>query len=260
MRLKDRIALVTGSSRGIGAAIAIRLAADGAKIIVHAGTNTQRGEKVVSQIRNAGGVADLLSGDLSERDTPARLVADAFAVHGSLDILVNNAAVSNYRLLVDHTADTVDFEIALNQRAVILASCEFARLTQSVHGRIINISSCAGHHSAYGRSIYSATKGAMESFTRSIAQELGERGITVNAVAPGTTVTDLFEENEKADTRDWRALFAKWTALRRVGEPGDIADIVAFIASDDARWLTGVTIPADGGLVTTGVNIATYAR
>ncbi|WP_184081625.1 SDR family oxidoreductase [Sphingobium subterraneum] len=253
------MALVTGSSRGIGAAIAVRLAADGAKVVVHAGANTQRGEEVVAHIRDSGGVADLLSGDLSERDAPARLVNDAFAFHGALDILVNNAAVSNYRLLVDHNIDTVDFELALNQRAVILACCEFARLTQSAHGRIINISSCAGHHSAYGRSVYAATKGAMESFTRSIAQELGERGITVNAVAPGTTVTDLFEENERADTRDWRALFARWTALRRVGEPSDIADIVAFVASDDARWLTGVTIPADGGLVTTGINIATYA-
>jgi 3-oxoacyl-[acyl-carrier protein] reductase len=100
----------------------------------------------------------------------------------------------------------------------------------------------------------------MEAFTRSIAQEVGERGITVNAVAPGTTVTEMFEAAERQQKNNWRELFARWAAMRRLGQPEDIADIVAFVASDDARWLTGNTLAADGGLVTTGTNITTYTK
>ena len=260
MRLKDRVALVTGSSRGIGAAIATRLAADGAKVIVHASTKPDQAEQVAQSIRNAGGSAAVVLGDLSTREAPIQIVQEAFAVHGALDILVNNAAISVYRMVRDQTAEAIDAVLNINQRAVILGTSEFVRLTQSPHGRVINISSAAGRHPAYGRSVYSATKGAMEAFTRSAAQELGERGITVNAVAPGTTVTEMFEEAERQQEINFQELFARWTALRRVGQSEDIADIVAFVASDDARWLTGNTLSADGGLVTTGVNIVTYSR
>jgi 3-oxoacyl-[acyl-carrier protein] reductase len=258
MRLKDRVALVTGSSRGIGAAIAVRLAADGARVIVHGSKNPERAEEVQRTIQQAGGSAAVVMGDLSAADAPAAVLGSAFAVHGALDILINNAAMMEYRTIRDVTADLVDAHLNLNLRAVILATAEFARLTASPYGRIINISSPAARHSAYGRSLYAATKGAMESFTLTAAQELGERGITVNAVAPGTTVTEMFEEGEQRQQRNFRELFSRWTALRRVGQPEDIADIVAFVASDDARWLTGATIPADGGLITTGTNIATY--
>lgn len=254
--LKDRVALVTGSSRGIGAAIAVRLAADGARVMLHASRDSSEADKVADAINHAGGSAKVTLGDLSMPEVPAALVEATVAAFGGIDILVSNAAVSQFCLVQDQTVERVDFELALNLRAVILATGAFARLTASPHGRIINISSAAGRHPAHGRSVYSATKGAMEAFTRSTAQELGERGITVNAVAPGTTVTELFEENERKDPRDWRALFSRWTALGRVGQPQDIADIVAFVASDDARWLTGNTLSADGGLVTTGVNIA----
>ncbi|KQX23509.1 MULTISPECIES: SDR family NAD(P)-dependent oxidoreductase [unclassified Sphingomonas] len=254
--LSGRVALVTGSSRGIGAAIAVRLAADGARVVLHASKDGREATKVAEAIGAAGGIASVVLGDLSTAEAPIEIVRAAFGLHGALDILVNNAAVSEYGLVQDFTADRIDFELALNLRAVLLTTAEFARVTASPHGRIINISSAAGRHPAHGRSVYSATKGAMEAFTRSAAQELGARAITVNAVAPGTTVTELFEANERKDSRDWRGLFARWTALGRVGQPQDIADIVAFVASDDARWLTGNTLSADGGLVTTGVNIA----
>jgi 3-oxoacyl-[acyl-carrier protein] reductase len=254
MRLRDRVALVTGSSRGIGAAIACRLAADGAKVVLHATTASESLLGVATAIGEGGGHGSIVTGDFATADGPARVV------HEALDILVNNAAVSRYQLVQDQTVEAIDFELHVNLRATILTAAEFARLTNSKVGRIINVSSAAGRHPAYGRSVYSASKGGMEAFTRSIAQELGERGITVNAVAPGTTVTEMFEMNEKQQGENWRELFAKWTALRRVGRPSDIADIVAFMASDDARWLTGCTLSADGGLVTTGTNIVTYSR
>jgi 3-oxoacyl-[acyl-carrier protein] reductase len=260
MRLTDRVALVTGSSRGIGAAIAKRLAADGAKIILHASATRERAEQVAAAIRSDGGSADIVIGDLAGRETPARIVGEAFAVHGALDILVNNAAVMVPSPVTAPDIDTIDLELAVNVRAVILTTAEFARLTQSPHGRIINISSIAGTHGSYGRPVYSAAKGAMEAYTRAVAQELGERGITVNAVQPGTTRTEVLEQTEASEGRSWSDIVSRWTALRRLGRPEDIADIVAFVASDEGRWLTGVTLAATGGAVAAGSTIAAYTE
>jgi 3-oxoacyl-[acyl-carrier protein] reductase len=260
MRLKDRVALVTGSSRGIGAAIARRLAADGAKVIIHSGSTPNEAEKVAEDIRSSGGSAAVVMGNLGERETPVRIVREAFAIHGVLDILVNNAAIANYRLIKDQTLETMEHELAVDLHAVIMTTSEFVRLTQSPHGRIINISSTAGLHSAYGRSVYSAAKGGMEAFTRSVAQEVGERGITANVVAPGGTATEALEKAEKDMKIDYRGIMAPWMAMRRIGQVEDIADIVAFVASDDARWLTGNTLAADGGSVTTGINVVTYSK
>jgi 3-oxoacyl-[acyl-carrier protein] reductase len=256
MRLNGRVALVTGSSRGIGAAIAKRLSADGAKLILHASATRERAENVARSIRANGGTADIVIGDLEGRETPARIVGEAFAVHGTLDILVNNAAVMVPSPVAAPDLDSIDRELAVNVRAVILATAEFARLTQSPHGRVINISSIAGTHGSYGRPVYSAAKGAMEAYTRAVALELGERGITVNAVQPGTTRTEVLEATETSEGRSWSDIVSRWTALRRLGRPEDIADVVAFLASDEGRWLTGVTLPATGGAVTAGSTIA----
>jgi 3-oxoacyl-[acyl-carrier protein] reductase len=260
MRLTDRVALVTGSSRGIGAAIARRLAADGAKIILHASATRERAEAVAAAIRAGGGTADIVIGDLEDRETPARIVGEAFAVHGALDILVNNAAVMVPSSVFTPDVDSIDRELAVNVRAVILATAEFVRLTQSPHGRVINISSIAGTHGSYGRPVYSAAKGAMEAYTRAVAQEIGERGITVNAVQPGTTRTEVLEQTETSEGRSWSDIVSRWTALRRLGRPEDIADVVAFLASDEARWLTGITLPATGGAVAAGSTIAAYTE
>jgi 3-oxoacyl-[acyl-carrier protein] reductase len=260
MRLTDRVALVTGSSRGIGAAIAKRLAADGAKVILHASATRERAEQVAAAIRAKGGSAEIVIGDLAGRETPARIVGEAFAVHGALDILVNNAAVMVPSSVFAPDIDSIDLELAVNVRAVILATAEFVRLTQSPHGRVINISSIAGTHGSYGRPVYSAAKGAMEAYTRAVAQELGERGITVNAVQPGTTRTEVLEQTEAGEGRSWSDIVSRWTALRRLGRPEDIADIVAFVASDEGRWLTGVILPATGGAVAAGSTIAAYTE
>lgn len=254
MRLGGRVAFVTGSSRGIGAAIARKLAADGAKVVLHARGDPARAEAVARQVRERGGDAAIVLGDLTDGETAARIVQDAFAVHGALDILVCNAGGGEQGLAVDKSVASIDRILALNLRAVILSTIEFARLTQSPHGRVVLISSGSATHPAYGATIYAAAKAGAEAFIRSVAQELGERGITLNTVAPGTTRTEMIEGHS------WPEKIPKWAALKRIGEPEDIADIVAFLASDEARWLTGVTLAANGGLITTAANILAHDR
>lgn len=252
-RLAGRTALVTGSSQGIGKAIVLRLARDGARVIVHA-RGAAKAEAVAEGIRAEGGMADVVLGDLAEGDSAAAVVRDAFAVHGALDILVLNAGGGSSGLAQDLAVATIDRTLAFNLRATILAGAEFARLTQSAHGRVVFISSGMATHPAPGVSVGAAAKAGSEAFIRSLAQELGPRGITCNSVAPGCTRTEMIAG------QTWPDQVPPWTALRRLGEPEDIADVVAFLASDDARWLTGLTIPANGGLITTAANILARAR
>lgn len=253
MRLAGRTAFVTGSSQGIGKAIALRLAADGARLVVHA-RSAAKAEPVAELIRARGGTADVVLGDLAEGDTATRVVQDAFAVHGGLDILVLNAGGGSSGRAVDLPVETIDRVLALNLRATILALSEYARLTQSPHGRVVFISSGMATHPAPGVSVGAAGKAGSEAFLRSAAQELGARGITCNSVAPGCTRTEMIAGQA------WPEQVPPWTALGRLGEPEDIADVVAFLASDEARWLTGLTIAANGGLVTTAANILARAR
>ncbi|MFA7604600.1 MAG: SDR family oxidoreductase [Novosphingobium sp.] len=252
MRIKDRTALVTGSSRGIGAAIAERLAADGARVILHASRSAELADQVAARIRAGGGTADVVLGDLAAGDTAAQVVRDAFAVHGALDILVCNAGAPASGPVVALEPAAIDAHLALNLRAVMLQVIEYARLTQSPHGRVVLISSASAAHPVGNAALYSAAKAAAECFVRSVAQELGERGITCNSVQPGLT---LSREVDPAICEK----VARWTALGRPGQPQDIADVVAFLASDEARWLTGTTLPATGGLVTSTTNVLAKA-
>jgi 3-oxoacyl-[acyl-carrier protein] reductase len=247
-----RTALVTGSSQGIGKAIALRLAADGVKVVVHA-RSAAKADPVAAAIRAAGGEAAVVLGDLAAGETAAHVVRDAFAAFGGLDILVLNAGGGSSGPVQDLSLETIDNVLALNLRATILATAEFARLTQSEHGRIVFISSGMATHAAPGVSVGAAAKAGSECFIRSVAQELGARGITCNSVAPGCTRTEMIAG------QSWPEQVPPWTALRRLGQPEDIADVVAFLASDDARWLTGLTIAANGGLVTTAANILARA-
>ena len=253
-RLAGLTALVTGSSRGIGAAIARRLAADGALVVLHASKDPVRANLIADDIRKRGGAADVVLGDLTEGESAARVVAEAFACHGGLDILVLNAGGGSSGRIEDLTIETIDRVLALNLRATVLAAAEFARLSQSTRGRIIFISSGMATHGAPGVSVGAAAKAGSEGFMRSLAQELGPRGITCNSVAPGCTRTEMIAG------QSWPDMVPPWTALRRLGEPEDIADVVAFLASDEARWLTGLTLAANGGLVTTAANILARAK
>ncbi|MCX7863582.1 MAG: SDR family oxidoreductase [Novosphingobium sp.] len=253
MRLAGRVAYVTGSSRGIGAAIARRLAADGAKLVLHGHMSRDRLEALVAEIRQSGGSADYVMGDLTNGETACDMVRQAFAIHGALDILVSNAGGGKGGRIEDVTLADIWHGLALNMVSTILATAEFARLTQSPHGRVIFISSGMGTQGAPFVSIGAAAKAGAEGFSRSMAQELGPRGITCNAVAPGCTRTEMIAG------QTWPDQVPPWTALRRLGEPEDIADVVAFLASDEARWLTGLTLAANGGLVTTAANILARA-
>lgn len=248
MRLSGRTALVTGSSRGIGAAIARRLAADGARVIVHGRAASPACAALAQEIG-----AQAVFGDLAEGETAGEVVRQAFAQHGELDILVLNAGGGSSGRIEDLPLATIDRTIALNLRATILATAEFARLTTSPHGRIVFLSSGMATHGAPGVSVGAAAKAGSESFMRAMAQELGPRGVTCNSVAPGCTRTDMIAG------QSWPDAVPPWTALRRLGEPQDIADVVAFLVSDEARWLTGLTLPANGGLVTTAANILARA-
>jgi 3-oxoacyl-[acyl-carrier protein] reductase len=248
MRLTDRVAFVTGSSRGIGAGIAKRLAADGAKLVLHASKDGDPVRAVADSIRAAGGSADIVIGELTLSEGASQVVRDAFAVHGALDILVCNAGAPVSGPIVELDTAMIDRNLALNLRAVMLSTIEFAKLTRSPYGRVVLISSASAAHPVAGAALYSAAKAGAEAFIRCAAQELGERGITLNSVQPGMTAS-------RTVPPDMEKKVARWTALRRVGLPDDIADIVAFLVSDEARWLTGVTLAATGGQITSSTNI-----
>jgi 3-oxoacyl-[acyl-carrier protein] reductase len=251
-KLDGRVALVTGSSRGIGAAIVKRLAREGASVVIHFSSQQAPADALAKEIPGAR----VLRADLASPTAPAELVRAAFDAFGALDILVNNAGALAVGAVDALGAEAIDRMFAINVRAVILATREFAAVTQSRVGRVINISSIAASMPNGGASVYAATKAAVESLTRSHATELGPRGITVNAVAPGPTATDMYDSFPTAT----RALVARTIPLGRFGRPEDIAPVVAFLASDDADWVTGQVINASGGAVTTTVNVVRIAE
>jgi 3-oxoacyl-[acyl-carrier protein] reductase len=245
MRLKDRVAVVTGASRGIGAAIARRLAADGAAVVVNYSRNAAAAETVVAEIVANGGTARAVQADLADLTGIAALFDTAMETFGQLDILVNNAAVAQFLPLEQITPDHVNRQFALNVFGLLFAIQEAARRMGEKGGRIIQISSGAAQSAPPGGSVYSATKAAVDTITRSLASELGPRRITVNSVSPGFTETDMLRS--VVAEAGWEALAAQ-TPLGRIGTPEDIADVVAFLASEEARWITGQVIGVNGGL------------
>lgn len=244
--LAGKLALVTGASRGIGRAIALRLAADGARLAVH---GSKGAEETVKAIAQAGGAAVSVAGELSSLAGVAAVAAAFKAATGKAapDILVNNAGIQAAPNDVLAKLSEADFDrlIAINVKApVFLVQRFLADFPEG--GRIINLSSQLSVIAFPEQIVYSASKAAVNSLTKSLAKELGPRGITVNAVAPGLIETDMTYARffEKAETR---AFVAGNTALKRTGKPDDIADIVAFLASNDSRWVTGAYIDAGGG-------------
>lgn len=247
---KRRTALVTGGSRGIGRAIAERLAADGATVALTYSQGRTGAEDTVARIEKAGGQAFALQVDLADAATiPAlfeRLDAVLAERHGSpaLDILVNNAGNSGWGGLADATPGSWDAMVAVHARApFFMAQAASSRLADG--GRIIHISSAAGARPMSAVPIYSMAKAAIDNLTRSLAQALGPRGITVNAVAPGWIRTDM-NAAVREDADLVRTIEAD-TALGRFGEPEDVAEVVAFLASDAGRWITAQVIEASGG-------------
>jgi len=245
-RLAGKVALVTGSSRGIGAAIAERFAADGAKVVVNYSASAGPAAEVVAAIEKAGGEAVALKANVGEPAEITKLFAEVQKHYGRLDILVNNAAIMRREFLEDVTAEQIDAHLNLNVRGYLLCAQAAAKAMPS-GGCIVNIGSAISRMAYPGSVVYSCTKGAIDVMTRVLAAELGPKGIRVNAVAPGSTRTDMNSE-KSGKTKDEEAQEIAMTALRRIGEAGDIADAVAFLVTDDARWVTGAWLDVSGGI------------
>ena len=245
-RLAGKVAIVTGGSRGIGAAIARRLAAEGAKVVVNYAASKAAAEEVVAAIKADGGEAVAVKADVGNPAEIPGLFAACKKQFGRLDILVNNAAVMQRTFLPDVTAELIDKHFNVNVRGYLLCAKEAAAMMTS-GGCIINVASAISRMAYPGAVIYTATKGAIDVMTRVLAAELGPRGIRANVVAPGSTITDM-NSAKSGKTQAEADQEIAMTALRRQGLPEDIADAAVFLATDDARWVTGTWLDVSGGI------------
>jgi 3-oxoacyl-[acyl-carrier protein] reductase len=242
--LTNKTALITGASRGIGRATALALAAAGARVIVHYGRNADEAKSVVDQIRAAGGRADAVAADLAApggAHALAKLVRNL--VGERLDIIVANAGISKAAALEDITVTDFDSLFAVNVRAPYFLVQQLLP-TLSSGSNIVFLSSLGAHAAVGTLSAYAATKGAIDTLVKYFASTLGPRGIRVNAVAPGVIDTDM---SNFTKTEEGRAAAQGMQALKRLGQPADVASVIAFLVSDEARWITGDTIHVDGG-------------
>ena len=249
--LHNKIALVTGASRGIGRATASGLAAAGAHVLVHYGRSVQDAESLVADIRSKGGRADAIRADLGTPEGATLLAKEVRAIVGErLDVLVSNAGISKAATIKDHTVEDFDNLFATNVRSPFFLVQQL--LPVLGEGSNIIVISSIGAHAVIGKPgldnpsvlAYASTKGALETLVKNWAAILGPRGVRVNAVAPGAIDTDM---SNFTKTEAGREMTLGMQALKRIGKPEDVADVVAFLASDAARWITGASIPVDGG-------------
>jgi len=244
--LEGRVALVTGAARGIGAAIAERLAADGAAVAINYAHSPDQADAVAERIQAAGGQAIVIKADVSSAQGAKALVETTFETFGRLDVLVNNAGTIHFAPIDAVDEAQVRSQFAVNVDGPIFATQAAATRFPTAGGRVINVSSVVATRSLAGTSVYAATKSAIDAFTRVWAAELGPRGVTVNAVAPGPVDTDMMKHSGMSD--DAKRFMIARTPLGRLGAPADVADVVAFLASDDARWITGQVLETSGGI------------
>ncbi|HEC34242.1 MAG TPA: 3-oxoacyl-[acyl-carrier-protein] reductase [Chloroflexi bacterium] len=247
--LEGKVAIVTGASRGIGRAIALELARRGARVVVNYNRSAEAAAEVVADIEAEGGQATAVQADVSDFDQAKALVQTALEAYGRLDILVNNAGVTRDQVILLMKEEDWDTVIRVDLKS-LFNTCKAAARTmvRQRYGRIINISSVVGIAGQGGQTNYAAAKAGVIGFTKSLAKELGARGITVNAIAPGLIPTDLTADLSEELLQ--KAIQS--TPLRRAGRAEEIACAVAFLASDEAAFITGVVLPVDGGLVMSG--------
>ena len=244
--LSNRIALVTGASKGIGAAIARHLGHAGATVVVNYATSSAGADKTVSQIVSEGGQAIAIQGDFSNLEDITRTFAEIKQKYGKLDILVNNAGVFSFGPVDDITPEEFHRQFNLNVFGLLFATREAIKLIGPEGGSIINVGSVVGSMPPPFSSIYSATKGAVDNLTISLSKELGARKIRVNGLNPGMVVTEGAQAAGALEG-PFHDIVLKGTPLGRIGLPDDIGPVAVFLASDDARWVTGQRILVSGG-------------
>ncbi|HEX4772781.1 MAG TPA: glucose 1-dehydrogenase [Bryobacteraceae bacterium] len=245
-KLKNKVAVVTGASKGIGAAIAKHLAADGANVVVNYSTSREGADNVVAEITKAGGKAIAVGGSVAKESDIETLFAETKKAYGKVDILVNNAGVYAFAPIEQITADDYNRQYNTNVLGLLLTTKAALPLFPAEGGSVVNISSIVSTLAPAATSVYSSTKGAVDTITKSLAKELGPRKIRVNAINPGLVITEGTQSAGIADS-DFEKSAVASTPLGRAGRPEDIAPPVAFLASDDARWITGETIYVSGG-------------
>lgn len=244
-RLKNQVAVVTGASKGIGAAIAKRLAAEGASVVVNYAASKVAAERVVADILQQGGQAIAVQADVSKAAEAARLLSATQHAFGAVDILVNNAGIYIPGTLAELDEAKVRKQYDLNVLGVLLTTQAALAHFNAAGGSVINISSVVSRHGMAALSAYSGTKGAVDAITRSLAKELAPKGIRVNAVNPGMVETEGLHDTGFIQNR---SQVEAMTPLGRIGQPEDIAPAVAFFASAESAWITGETLTIAGGL------------
>ncbi|MCE3203752.1 SDR family oxidoreductase [Paenibacillus sonchi] len=243
--LQGKVAIVTGSSRGIGRSVAERLAQEGASVVINYSSSPKQAEEVVQGIRAQGGSAAALQADISKPAQIEQLYKDTKTLFGKIDIVVNNAGIMVNSLIGEATEEQFDKQFAINVKGTYF-SCQQAFFHLEQGGRIINFSTSVNGQMFPAYSIYAGTKGAVEQFTRQLAKEFGSKGITINAVAPGPVATDLFLEGKSEAQLEG---LKKTNAFGRLGQPEDIAGVVSFLAAEQSGWITGQTLRVNGGFI-----------
>lgn len=246
-KLVGKVAVVTGASKGIGASIALHLAAEGAAVVVNYNSSKEGADRVVGEITDKGGKAIAVHANVAKEADIRRLFAEAGKAFGPLDILINNAGIFEFAPLESVTAEHFHKMFDLNVLGLVLASQEAVKHFGPAGGNIVNISSVAATSAFPTTSVYSATKAAVDAVTKSLAKELGPRNIRVNSINPGMVETEGVRAAGIADS-DFRKQIESQTPLGRIGQPQDIAPAVVFLASADSAWITGETLYISGGL------------
>ncbi len=246
-KLKNKVAVVTGASKGIGAGIATSLAAEGAAVVVNYASSKEGAERVVKEITASGGKAVAIQGDVSKASDVERLFAETKKAFGKVDVLVNNAGVYTFAPLDQITEDHFHRHFNTNVLGMLLSTQEAAKLFPAEGGSVINIGSVVSSLAPPASAVYTATKGAVDAVTHVLANELGPKKIRVNSINPGVIETEGTQSGGFL-TGDFEKQMVSQTPLGRIGQPSDIGPIAVFLASADSGWLTGQTLLASGGM------------